>query len=126
MKQFLILIILFGHYLGHAQTPSAIIGKSIKVQNLEIAQHDFKNRMNWDDATKSCSSLGDGWRLPSKDELNYIYQNQSKIGKFAIYYYWTSQESEDGYGAWFQGFILGIQDKAKKNAKYYVRAVRTY
>jgi len=125
MKLLFILLLIFGFNISKAQTPAEIIGKSIKIGNLEIAQHDFKNRMNWDDATKACASLGSGWRLPSKDELNFIYQNQSKIGKFVVYYYWTSLENEDGYGAWFQGFVMGIQDNAKKNAKYYVRAVRS-
>lgn len=125
MKKYILFLTIFSFFNGHAQSPIDIIGKSIKFQNLEIAEHDFKNRMNWDDATKVCSRLGDGWRLPTKDELNLIYQNQSKIGKFSIYYYWTSLESDDGYGAWFQGFVLGIQGDTKKNAKYFVRAVRS-
>jgi hypothetical protein len=43
--------------------------------------------MNWGEATKACAILGNGWRLPIKDELNFIFQNQSKIGKFTIYCY---------------------------------------
>ncbi len=126
MKKFIFFLSLFCFHLGYTQAPSNIIGKSIKIQNLEIAEHDFKNRMNWDEATKACAILGNGWRLPTKDELNFIYQNQSKIGKFTIYYYWTSLESDDGYGAWFQGFVLGTQAYTKKSTKYYARAVRSY
>jgi len=126
LKQFIFVLSLFFFHLGYTQAPSNIIGKSIKVQNLEIAEHDFKNRMNWDDASKACEILGNGWRLPTKDELNFIFQNQSKIGKFTIYYYWTGLESDDGYGAWFQGFVIGTQAYTKKSTKYYVRAVRSY
>lgn len=82
--------------------------------------------MNWGEATKACAILGNGWRLPIKDELNFIFQNQSKIGKFTIYCYQTSLESDDGYGAWFKGFILGTQAYTKKITNYYARAVRSY
>ena len=32
--------------------------------------------MNWHDANKACNALGKGWRLPTKDELNTLYQNK--------------------------------------------------
>jgi hypothetical protein len=46
------------------------IGKSIKIGILEIAQHDFPIKMNWNDATKACSELGENWRVPTRYELN--------------------------------------------------------
>ena len=102
-----------------------IIGKPIKIGNLEVAQNDFPNVMNWDDAIKACQSLGNGWRLPNKDELNLLYQNKYKIGGFATLYYWSSTEY-DGYNAWRQFFNFGRQDFYSKNFKFNVRAVRAF
>ena len=60
----------------HAQ--ANIIGKPIPIPiqyTLQIAQTDFPNQMNWEDAKKACEALGEGWRLPSKDELNSMYDD---------------------------------------------------
>ena len=56
-----------------------IIGRPIKLDNLEVAQHDFPKSMNWDDAKAACAKLGEGWRLPTKDELNLLYQKKIKL-----------------------------------------------
>jgi hypothetical protein len=55
---------------------------------LEVAQYDFPEEMNWDDANKACNELGKGWRLPTKDELNTLYQNKDFIGGFFNTSYW--------------------------------------
>ena len=65
-----------------------IIGKPYKFGNLEIAQYDFPEKMNWHDAKKACETLGDGWRLPTKDELNSSYFSQ--IGNINFKWYWSS------------------------------------
>ena len=85
-----------------------IVGTPIKIDNLEVAQYDFPKRMIWDDAKFACAKLGEGWRLPTKDELNLLYQNKDKIGGFANGYYWSSTERSD-YDAWLQYFDGGRQ-----------------
>jgi hypothetical protein len=65
------------------------------------------------------------WYLPSKDELNKLYLNQTAIGGFAAAYYWSSSEL-DLYIAWYQYFNYGTQYNNYKNATYYVRAVRAF
>ena len=85
-----------------------IICNPIKIENLEVAQHDFPNRMTGEDAKAACAKLGEGWRLPTKDELNLLYQNKDKIGGFASSYYWSSTESNDN-GVWKQYFYNGLQ-----------------
>ena len=65
-------------------------------------------QMDWMEATKACADLGDGWRLPTKDELNILYENKDKIGGFASGYYWSSTEF-DYYNAWVQNFANGYQ-----------------
>ena len=104
---------------------SEIIGVPIKIGDIEVAQHDFPKKMTWDKAKKECESLGSGWRLPNKDELNTLYQNKDKIGGFADVFYWSS--TEDDYGdAWAQDFYNGDQLDDDKGNTYYVRAIRAF
>ena len=104
---------------------SAIIGKSIKIGNLEVAQYDFPEVMDWDDAKKACEALGQGWRLPDQDELELLFQKKDKIGGFAGNFYWSSYEFGRN-GAWYQSFGLGSQRNDDKVEKHYVRAVRAF
>lgn len=102
-----------------------IIGTPIKIGNLEVAQDDFPIRKEWNDAVKSCAALGNGWRLPTKDELNLLYINRDKIGRFANNDYWSSTE-EGSDNAWRQYFNGGSQALLfKRNGFANVRAVRT-
>jgi len=78
---------------------------------------------NWKDAKKLCEELGDGWRLPTKEELNLIWLNRESIGGFAAAFYWSSGECNSNY-AWGQYFGNGAQDYGSKLITYYVRAVR--
>lgn len=65
------------------------------------------------------------WYLPSKDELNLLYQQQSVVGGFASNFYWSSSESDD-YNAWNQHFGTGYQYYFYKNFTLAVRAVRAF
>jgi hypothetical protein len=101
-----------------------IISKPVKIGNLEIAQYDFQKKMFWDDAKKACDSLGEGWRLPTKDELNILYENKEKIGGFSNSLYWSSTEHDNNGIAWFQFFNNGLQWSNYKLNILSVRAVR--
>ena len=104
---------------------SNIIGTPVKIGNLEVAQRDFPNRMEWNAAVKACSDLGNGWRLPTRDELNLLYVNREKIGYFANNDYWSSTEV-DADNAWRQYFNGGFQATLFKVRGFAnVRAVRT-
>jgi antitoxin component YwqK of YwqJK toxin-antitoxin module len=81
--------------------------------------------MNWDDAMAACEALGDGWYLPTKDELNVLYQNKDAISGFADVYYWSSSEYDNG-SAWIQHFGTGGQYDNDKTNQGYVRAVRAF
>ena len=106
--------------------PSTIIGKSIKIGKLQIASNDFPEKLDWNDAKKACIMLGNGWRLPTKDELNIIYQNKDKIGGFADSDYWSSTESTNSNYAGKQALDIGSQAFFNKNDKLYVRAIRAF
>ncbi len=80
-------------------------------------------------AAQLCADLDLGgykdWYLPSKDELNHLYENKSVVGGFATGYYWSSSEV-DNDGAWVQGFNGGAQGNPNEGGRYCVRAVRAF
>ena len=103
----------------------------------------------WSSANSICAEYRGGgfddWHLPSKEELNWIYQNLRKSGKIAgDDKYWTSSSayySGNGGGwdtVWVQNFANGEYDYQygsglfwhpdgnRKNESYCVRAVRSY
>ena len=65
------------------------------------------------------------WFLPSKDELNLLYENKTAIGGFTGYYYWSSMEYDNGF-AWGQYFGNGNQVNNNKLYTDGVRAVRAF
>ena len=101
-----------------------IIGNSIKIGDIEVAEYDFPIPKNWDNALIACRKLGNGWRLPTINELKYMYQNRNKIGNFVKSYYWSSNEynNENGWDLYFENGSEGGNDK--KNT-IYVRAIRS-
>ena len=96
MKNILILPLLLLAIYCSAQ--SRIVGKPFKIENYEIAQFDFPNEMNWDDANKACKSLGKGWRLPTKNELRVLYKLRKRIGGFKGRIYWSGQKISMAWG----------------------------
>jgi hypothetical protein len=82
---------------------------------------------SWCEAIKIFPPSIKDWRLPTKEELNLMYENLYKkgIGGFANNSYWSSSDF-NALIAWVQNFTIGLQFL---NIKYYtfrVRAVRAY
>ena len=129
-KLFVILLVIVLTSCGAALEPPKsntdyknIKGKSIKIGNLEIAQYDFPDEMNFEQAKKACNELGEGWSLPSRNSLNVLYKNARKIGGF-----WSIQDawylsSTNVDGISIQNFFNGKHDEGGSNYKYLVRAV---
>jgi hypothetical protein len=74
------------------------------------------------------------WFLPSKDELNQMFLNQTTINNtattnggsnFSINYQWSSTEY-DSTRAFMQFFNGGAQGELSKSGTYHVRAVRAF
>lgn len=65
------------------------------------------------------------WRLPTKDELQKLYNQKSIIGGFANEFYWSSSEFQNYY-AWCQDFTGGGQGSPFKVVSLHVRAIRTF
>lgn len=80
-------------------------------------------------AAKLCDDLVlngyDDWYLPSKDELNILYQNRDLIGGFTTNDYWSSS-GNGSKNAWYQHFNSGNQLNNLKSNTYRVRAVRAF
>lgn len=75
------------------------------------------------------------WFLPSKDELNLMYENLHKqdLGSFANYCYWSSSELDTfsggwsaAFSAWDQIFIYGNQEHIARSYELCVRPVRAF
>jgi hypothetical protein len=66
-----------------------------------------------------------GWYLPSRDELDLLYNQSGVVSGFASFSYWSSSEAGAG-GAWFQSFGNGLQFGTNKFDTAGVRAVRAF
>ena len=75
----------------------------------------------------------DDWFLPSKDELNLMYQNigpgnnlgVGNVGGFVSNIYWSSSEIDNSY-AWRHGFTFGFNNNGAKLFDHCVRAIRAF
>jgi hypothetical protein len=80
-------------------------------------------------AAKLCYDLVlngyDVWFLPSKDELNLLYQQRTLVGGFGVDGYWSSSEDQSST-AWRQYFYDGDQNDYSKKGGKQVRAVRAF
>jgi hypothetical protein len=94
----------------------------IKIENLEIAQFDFNEVWDWSEAKQIFDDLEEGWRFPTKEELNTLFNNEDLIGAFADSFYWSSTERY--YGFWRQHFKDGRRFETSKKVKYNFRAVK--
>lgn len=65
------------------------------------------------------------WYLPSKYELDFLYQQRNAVGGFTNQFYWTSTEFGVNH-AWGHGFINGAQAYNNKDYPNYVRAIRAF
>jgi hypothetical protein len=90
----------------------------------EVADRDESGKYTWQEAVDHLAAKGDGWRLPTRGELDSMYQQRESIGGFASAWYWSSSEGNT-YEAWGQYFGSGYQSYSSYKAyKGRVRAVR--
>ena len=86
-------------------------------------------KLDWKEAIDRCRNLNlngfNDWYLPSKTELNQLYNQRTAIGGFASSFYWSSTEVSN-YGAWGQDFGDGFQDANFEDYTGYVRAIRSF
>ena len=112
MKQMFFILLVIISFKGFSQ--------SVKIPEigLEVMTEDLsKSKMGWYQAKKACDSLGDGWRLPTIDELEKIYKFKKKIGDFKKNYYWSSTETTNT-SAWYIYFRIGSASNGKSKLQY--------
>jgi hypothetical protein len=102
---------------------------------LEAAPESAEFNAGWYDAVRRCKEMTvnglTGWRLPDKDELNFMYWNLQKkgLGGFGDFYpYWSSpSKNSKSSSGWYQRFSNGNQNYTyNTGVKFYVRGVRTF
>ena len=89
-----------------------------------------KNKMDWNKAIVYCEKLGNGWRLPTIQELvgciNYNKYNPASDMDFKTddcYWSSTTYALNTDY-AWYVHFYNGDVLSSNKTNSYYVRPVR--
>ncbi len=85
---------------------------------------DLEETITWYEAISACAKLGEGWRLPTKKELNYMYKNNLKNFRLENYFYWSSEEFNNST-AWGQN-LNNVSIYYDKTSRFNVRAVRTF
>jgi hypothetical protein len=85
--------------------------------DLKIMKYDLtSDPLTWQQANYLIEQIGNGWRLPKKDELSLIYQNKTKIKGFidnpgvefnTNYMGSVASREEGGFGD--GGWILNIE-----------------
>ena len=78
---------------------------------IQVADADYTERLDWNDAKYVCSNFGGGWRLPTTEELIGMYEFLHRKGKgnFKAYFYWSSSQNSSGK-AWGVNFGSGNVD----------------
>jgi len=92
---------------------------------------DTMEDVTWDEALKYCESLGDGWRLPTIEELFSVidyseYNPATHVkGFLESSYYWSSTTyAYENESVWLVYFLNGYVLYGYKDYSHCVRAVR--
>jgi len=97
-------------------------------EQFEVAKKDLPKSMDWFKAKKQSEKKGDGWRLPTKEELKIIYNDLhlKNLHDFGNVNYWSLDEDEEdedfAYGLCFDDGRTYWNNKISEEC---VRLVRT-
>lgn len=121
----------WGSYLTLIGGTGTGIGTGQGNTTLIVDWLDDPDHTETDRAAQVCVALVYGsysdWFLPSRDELDLMYENLKVfgVGGFADYEYWSSSE-HSADRAWLQRFINGLQGYYNKYDNLRGRAVRAF
>lgn len=87
---------------------------------IELYKNTIETYMTWEEANMYCAKLSHGWRLPTKDELIHIFNNEGD--RFGNYGCWGDRFNSDY--CWSVGFKTGNIYLNLVNNKNYIIPVR--
>lgn len=94
---------------------------------LEVANKDIPGLLNFEDAQSACDSMGEGWRLPEREELQamrlQLYRKTQ--GDFQNKWYWSATPNTAG-SCWGLHFGNGLEYYNFKTDHGCVRPVRDF
>ena len=95
-------------------------------ETLYIYPSNNSGNTNWSTAMAICRNLTaygfTDWYLPSRTELNCLFDAQAKIGGFGNHEFWSSTGNTEY--AWIQNFYDGKQFNNDKEDNAFVRCIR--
>jgi hypothetical protein len=101
---------------------------STGAHGLIMAEKDLGG-YDWDTAKKKCDGSKAGaiydWRMPTKDELQKMYNARHKAGGFAKGMYWSSTQAGNDM-IWTMNLKDGTSGKFSKKMTWFIRPVRTF
>jgi hypothetical protein len=77
MKQVLFILLVFISFQGFSQNVKMNIS-----YNIEVMKTDLGGEMTWDEAKTAVEKLVGLWRLPTYEELQFMYNKRDEIGGF--------------------------------------------
>ncbi len=119
----------WGFYGTSTGVTDTAIGTGKNNTDQLISQNNNNSDTLWYYVNQHRTNTGKPWHVPSKDELNVLYENKDTISNFTINlsgyeYYWSSSESASS-NAWYQRFSSGAQNRSNKyGTSVRVRCVR--
>ena len=111
--------------LGDTLSDGSIIFYINTLLNYGLAAQpkDEKERVIWQEAKLLASAHGEGWHLPTKEELALLYDQRDVVGGFVSNLYWSATEYDYIYAAWSQRFSNGKPSCTNKTQICLVRSV---
>lgn len=93
----------------------------LEIDDFQVMTSDL-GIMNWTDAVAFCQEIGDGWRLPHRDELEFMYIHLKNLSDFSSGFYWSLNDNLNK--AWGLNFKFGNTGMYDKMQLFHVRLVR--
>ena len=94
-------------------------------RKLALASTDFPEPLCWRDANIACQKLGQGWRLPTVRDFQFIWENIDNFSSYGFKEsnYWTANKGS--YDAYYT-YTISIRQAGECNGSFpeWVRAVR--
>ena len=118
--------------LAEGKKPAAPAIRTVKVSDLEWQADVPDRQFTWEDAKAYAASLGDGWRLPTIEELLTLVDYGKRNPACSVFpdcpseWFWSSSPvSGSTTAAWSVYFGIGNADSTGVSYTLRVRCVRS-